>query len=164
MNEATINNKEVDTQTAMNTNDAEQQLANIAKGAMNTNNAEQQLAKIAKGALKLAKPIMAAGREITELRWDFRDLTGWEYANALDCDNAGVNVFRITNKQAFSLFAAAAAKATTIKNDGGVDMHPLDARDIKERMGIDDTIKAVQVATVFFATSARVGNKRILDV
>ena len=125
--------------------------------------AENQLAKIAKGGLKLDKPIMAAGREIGELHWDFRNLTGWEYANALDCDSAGVNVFRITNKQALSLFAAAAAKATTIRNENGMDIHPLDARDIKERMGIDDTIKAVQTATVFFVTSARVGNRRILD-
>ena len=125
--------------------------------------AEKQLAKISKGALKLDRPIKAAGHEITELRWDFRALTGWEYANALDCDADGVNVFRITNKQALSLFAAAAAKGTTIRNENGMDIHPLDARDIKERMGIDDTIKAVQMATVFFATSARVGNKRILD-
>lgn len=123
--------------------------------------AEQQLAKIAKGSMKLEKPITAAGKEITELHWDFRSLTGWEYANALDYDNAGDNVFRITNKQALSLFAAAAAKATTMLNDGGIQIHPLDAQDIKQRMGIDDTIKAVQMATVFFVTSARVGNKRI---
>ena len=125
--------------------------------------AEKQLARIAKGVMKLEKPIMGAGREVTELKWDFRNLTGWEYANALDSDSSGVNVFRITNKQALSLFAAAAAKATTVKNDAGVEIHPLDMEDIKSRMGIDDTIMAVQTATVFFVTSARVGNKRILD-
>lgn len=125
--------------------------------------AEKLLPTIAKGGLKLEKPILAAGREITELHWDFRNLTGWEYASALDSDDAGVNAFRITNKQALSLFAAAAAKATVVKNENGMDIHPLDARDIKERMGINDTIKAVQHATVFFITSARAGNKRILS-
>ena len=144
----------------VNINTAENKAVEVANAVAE---AEQQLARIAKGVMKLEKPIHAAGREITELCWDFRSLTGWEYANALDCDNAGVNVFRITNKQAFSLFAAAAAKATVATNDGGIQIHPLDARDIKERMGIDDTIKAVQTATVFFVTSARVGNKRILD-
>lgn len=122
---------------------------------------EKQLAKIAKGVMKLEKPIQAGAGAVTELRWDFRELTGWEYANALDGDSADVNVFKITNKQALCLFAAAAAKATTIKNDAGMDVHPLDARDIRSRMGIDDTIKAVQMATVFFVASARAGNKRI---
>ena len=144
----------------MNKNQDKDMAAKIA--AANAE-AEKQLAKISKGTMKLEKPIMAADRELTELHWDFRTLTGWEYANALDCDDAGVNVFKITNKQAFSLFAAAAAKMTTMKNESGIEIHPLDARDIKERMGIDDTIKAVQLATVFFATSARVGNKRILS-
>jgi len=142
----------------MNKNQDKDMAAKIA--AANAE-AEKQLAKISKGTMKLEKPIMAADRELTELHWDFRTLTGWEYANALDCDDAGLNVFKITNKQAFSLFAAAAAKMTTMKNESGIEIHPLDARDIKERMGIDDTIKAIQLATVFFATSARVGNKRI---
>ena len=132
--------------------------------AAGKNDLAKELDKIASGRMTLMVPLTAAGREITELNWDFRKLTGWDYVNALDCDNAGVNVFKITNKQALSLFAAAAAKATTMKNEAGIEIHPLDAHDIRDRLGIDDTIKAVQTATVFFVASARVGNKRISDV
>lgn len=133
------------------------------KNEQATNNIEKELEHIAKGTMKLMVPLTAAGREITELKWDFRSLSGWEYVGALDYDNAGVNVFKLTNKQALSLFAAAAAKATTMKREDGSEFNPLDAHDIRDRLCIDDSIKAVQTATVFFITSARVGNKRISD-
>ncbi len=120
----------------------------------------EHLANISKGKITLFTPIRAAGKDITELRWNFRNLNGWEYANAMDCDMSG-SVFRITNRQALGLFAASAAKETTIKNESGVDIHPLDAQDIRERIGIDDCAKAVQVASVFFLASVREGNKRI---
>ena len=122
--------------------------------------AEEHLNRISVGKMKLLQPIRAAGQDITELKWNFRNLTGWEFASAMDCDSAS-NVFRITNKQALGLFAASAAKETTIKNDGGVEIHPLDAQDIRQRIGIDDCVKAVQIAAVFFVASAREANKRI---
>lgn len=121
---------------------------------------EEHLAKISTGKMTLMKPIRAAGQDITELKWNFRALTGWEYADAMDCDMSG-SVFRITNRQALGLFAASAAKETTIKDENGREIHPLDAQDIRQRIGIDDCAKAVQVASVFFLTSIRVGNKRI---
>ncbi|MBR6570367.1 MAG: hypothetical protein IKK75_07935 [Clostridia bacterium] len=121
---------------------------------------EEHLNRISTGKMKLLQPIRAAGQDITELKWNFRNLTGWEFASAMDCDSAS-NVFRITNKQALGLFAASAAKETTIKNDGGVEIHPLDAQDIRQRIGIDDCVKAVQLAAVFFVASAKEANKRI---
>lgn len=123
---------------------------------------EEHLNKISKGTIKLLQPIRAAGMDITELHWNFRNMTGWEYANAMDCDTSS-SVFRITNRQALSLFAVSAAKETVIKNDRGEDIRPLDAQDIRERIGIDDSTKVIQVATVFFLASAREGNKRILS-
>lgn len=122
--------------------------------------AEEHLNRISAGKIKLLKPIRAAGKDITELHWNFRNLTGWEYANAMDCDTAP-NAFRISNKQAISLFAASAAKETTIKNDNGVDIHPLDEQDIRQRIGIDDCMKAAQIASVFFIASVAEANKRI---
>lgn len=121
---------------------------------------EEHLNRIATGKMTLLQPIRAAGQDITELKWNFRNLTGWEFASAMDCDNAA-NVFRISNRQALGLFAASAAKETTIKNDGGVEIRPFDAQDIRQRIGIDDCVKAVQIATVFFVASAREANKRI---
>lgn len=112
----------------------------------NTNQAgEITLSMISKGTLELAAPIRARSEDITELHYDFNKLTGWEYAEAMDSDPAARNVFVVTKKQALCLFAAAAAKATP----------DVDATDIKERIGIADAQRAVQVATLFLSTSAR---------
>ena len=133
---------------------------NEEKTNKNENSFDEQLDKFSKGTLKLFKPIIAAGKEIAELNYDFRKMTGWEYANALDSDTNAGSIFKITNKQALALFAASAAKETTAQNESGETYHPLDAQDIRERIGIDDTIKATQLASVFFIGSARAGSKR----
>ncbi len=100
---------------------------------------------ISKGTLELAMPIRARSKDVTALHYDFTRLTGWEYAEAMDSDPAARNVFVVTKKQAICLFAAAAAKVTP----------DVDAKDIKERIGLADAQRAVQVATLFLTTSAR---------
>lgn len=104
---------------------------------------------ISKGTLELALPIRARSKDITKLHYDFTKLTGWEYADAMDSDPSARNVFVVTKKQAICLFAAAAAKVTT----------DVDAKDIKERIGLADAQRAVQVATLFLTTSAREAGK-----
>jgi len=111
----------------------------------------EQLRKLAHGKMQLETPIRAGGKDVAELEYDFQRLTGWEYAEAMDSDNSAANMFRISSRQAFALFATAAGKATS----------GIDAIDIKERMGSTDAIKAVQLATIFFVAAARAGNKRI---
>lgn len=103
-----------------------------------------------KGALTLATPIKAGGENIEKLYYDFSRLTGLEYVAAMDSDN-NTNIYIITNKQALMLFAATAAKETK----------GIDSVDIIERIGINDSVKAVQLAQLFFRASARVGNSRI---
>lgn len=117
-----------------------QKQAEAAKQALNT---------FSKGAFKLSTPIRAGGKDMAELEYDFTKLTGWEYVEAMDADGGAKSVFKITQKQALCLFAAAAGKATN-----GVD-----ATDIKERIGAVDAMRAVQVATVFLTASARAANQ-----
>lgn len=105
-----------------------------------------------KGKLKLESPILASGKEVSELEYDFGKLTGWDFANAVDgAASAKSSAFRLTQRQALMLFAAAAEKC----NDG------VDAEDIKRRMSIDDAIKATQIAALFFNTSSQAGNLRM---
>lgn len=115
---------------------------NAAKKAETVKKAIKELYK---GTLKLSKPIRAASEDITELHYDFTTLTGWDYVDAMDSDTAAKNMFKVTSKQALSLFAVAAAKKTD----------NVDAKDIKERIGIVDAAKAVQLATVFLVTSTK---------
>lgn len=116
---------------------------------------EVQLQKFSRGKIRLATPILASDKDVTELIYDFAALTGRELVAALDKSGAvGVNAFRITDTQAFELFAAAAGKATA----------GIDATDIRERMGAVDSVKAVQLATVFFSAANRAGNRRISNV
>ena len=112
---------------------------------------EEQIRQVSKGTLKLTVPIQDGENTVTELNWDFLSLTGAEYVDALDADRKAVNTFRITNTQAFCLFAAAAAKATK----------GIDATDIRRGMGIMDAQKATQLATVFFTASNQAGYRRI---
>lgn len=107
------------------------------------------LSMISKGTLELAAPIRARSKDVTALHYDFTKLTGWEYAEAMDSDPAARNIFIVTKKQAICLFAAAAAKATP----------DIDAKDIKERIGLADAQRAAQVATLFLTTSAREAGK-----
>lgn len=104
--------------------------------------------KYAKGTLTLEKPIQDGENTITELKWDFSNITGTEYCDAMDMDPNGSNVFRLTTKQALYLFATAAGKATP----------GLDAKDIRTRIGMMDANAAIQATIVFFNTSSRAGN------
>ena len=109
---------------------------------------------VARGKFELLAPIMSNGKEVKALQYDFTKLTGMEYVRAMGrADDGSVrkNSLRITEEQALSLFAAAAAKAS----------EDVDARDILDQIGIDDSIKAIQAATTFFIASSRAGNYRI---
>lgn len=107
------------------------------------------LDSMSKGTMQLVTPIRAKSSDVTELQYDFKKLTGMEYVEAMDSDPNAKNVFKVTAKQALCLFAVAAGKVTD----------DLDATDIKERIGVADTVKAVQLATVFLVASAREANK-----
>lgn len=116
--------------------------------------AEELARMVSKGEMRLIKPIRASGNDISVLHFDFTKLTGWEFAQAMDRDDSGrTNAFRLTEMQAFELFAAAAAKSTP----------DIDAEDIRHRMGIEDAIKAAQLATSFFNFTSRAANTRITN-
>ena len=123
----------------------------------NNQNEQQEVKKVSpvplsllsRGTLELATPIRARSTDVTVLHYDFTRLTGWEYVEAMDSDPNSRNVFNVSKKQALCLFAAAAAKAT----------EDVDATDIKERIGLADALRAVQVATVFLVRSAQEAGK-----
>ena len=134
-------------QEAVTKEQADEAARNIEKRT-----AEAQLAMLeGKGVLELLQPIRAAGQDVIKLVYDFTRLTGMEYAEAMDSDPQADQVFRITNRQALALFAAAAAK----------DTPHVDKKDILERIGVADAMKGAQLATLFFVTSTRSGNLRI---
>jgi hypothetical protein len=129
---------------------SEEAIKNEKNEVKATENVQKVLAgEITKGTLKLSTPIRAKSQDVTELQYDFSKLTGWEYVEAMDADVTARNVFKISNKQALCLFAAAAGKATP----------DVDATDIKERIGAVDALRAVQLATVFLITSTRAANQ-----
>lgn len=108
--------------------------------------------QVAKGKLTLAQPILSKGVEYDVLHYDFMALSGFEYADAMDSDaSRNADSFHLTNRQALSLFAVAVAKVT----------EDVDKEAVIRGLSIGDTIKAVQLATVFFVTSSRAGNRRI---
>ena len=107
--------------------------------------------KEGKGRLRLETPILANDEEITELVYDFTDITGMEYVAAMDSDPNAMQIFKITYRQGLALFAAAAAKQT----------EAVDSRDIMERIGMTDAVEGVQLATLFFSSSTRAGRLRI---
>lgn len=104
-----------------------------------------------KGRLKLEMPFTVGERTYEELIYDFMDLKGFEYADAMGTDPQADNAYRITQRQALALFAKAAAKQT----DG------LDMQDIQSELGITDAVEGVQLATLFFNASTRAGRMRI---
>lgn len=104
---------------------------------------------ISKGTLELATPIRARSKDIKELHYDFSKLSGWEYAEAMDSDPTTRNMFVVSKKQAICLFAAAVSKV----------MPEVDATDVKQRLGIADAQRAVQVATLFLTRAAREAGK-----
>lgn len=107
----------------------------------------EQVEKNKAGVMKLKKPMRAGGKDLTELMYDFSELTAWEYAAALDSDANNTNSFRLSKRQAVALFAAAAAKKTP----------EVDEKDVKERLSIEDGIQAANIATVFFICASRAG-------
>ena len=104
-----------------------------------------------KGRLRLETPIIAGDKEITELIYDFTEMTGLEYTAAMDSDPGAQQIYRITYRQGLALFATAAAKLTA----------NVDTKDIMERMGVTDAVEAVQLSTSFFAASTRAGRMRL---
>lgn len=113
---------------------------------------EEQIRRYGKGKLELTTPILADGKDVKELKYDFTALTGMDFVSAIDRGMDGSNSgFRIAATQAFNLFAAAAEKATS----------GIDATDIRRGMSAKDSVKAVQLATVFFVASSRAGDKHI---
>ena len=104
-----------------------------------------------KGRLRLEKPIQSGDEEITELIYDFTEMTGVEYTDAMDSDQNAVGTYRITYRQALALFAKAAAKQT----------ERLDMQDILSKIGVTDAVEATQLATLFFNASTRAGRLRI---
>ena len=108
--------------------------------------------KVSKGRFKLLVPIEDGEKKYDELTYDFNRLTGWELAKAIDNGaDRNANPSNVTDTQALSLFAVAAAKCT-----GG-----LDAKDIMERLSAQDAIAAISVASIFFKGSLLAGSLRI---
>lgn len=136
-----------------NEKNGEKNAAAIKAAAQKIFDPKEQIKKFGKGTMQLNTPIQDGENVYDKLHWDFTALTGAEYVNALDMDRDAANSFRITNKQAFFLFAAAAEKAT----------NGLDAEDIRRGLSIQDAQKATQLATVFFTASSRAGDERILN-
>lgn len=128
------------------------QLQEEAEKIKKRNIEADEIIKQGKGRLTLETPILSRDEEVKELQYDFTRLTGLEYTEAMDSDPTAQQIYRITYKQALSLFAKAAAKET----DG------LDARDIMQRIGVTDAVEGVQLATIFFTASTRAGRMRIL--
>jgi hypothetical protein len=110
-----------------------------------------EIIKTGKGRLKLEKPLRAHDREIDELIYDFTDLTGMEYTEAMDNGFESNNVYAISNRQALSLFAKAAAKQT----------EDVDQKDIMSQIGMTDALEGVQLAMLFFNASTQAGRMRI---
>ncbi|MBR1565339.1 MAG: hypothetical protein IJ649_01120 [Oscillospiraceae bacterium] len=115
------------------------------------NQAANEAMKAGKGRLALEAPIQSGDETITELAYDFTELTGIEYADAMDTDPNAQQAYRITYRQGLALFARAAAKQT----------ERLDMQDIIERIGATDAVEGVQLATLFFNASTRAGRLRI---
>lgn len=143
------------TSTAPETQENKQNTEQFIKDRIEEYKAKSMMANEAmregKGRLKLETPIKSGEETVEELVYDFNTLTGLELTNAMDSDPNSSQVFRITYRQALSLFAAAVAKNTDA----------LDQRDIVEKLGITDAVAGVQLATLFFNASTRAGRLRI---
>ena len=110
----------------------------------------EQLRELTKGTLKLMKPIRARSQDVTELQYDFCALTGEELMNVLDSDMAG-NMFAISNRQALALFAETAGSCNEL----------VDSKDVIKRISGPDSVKAMQLAKLFYNASSQAGNKNI---
>ena len=108
---------------------------------------EEAMEKLTRGVLKLKEPITVRGKDTKELAYDFGKLRGVDYVSAMDSDRESRNIFKVSSKQAFTLFAKACAKVNS----------DLDEVDVMQRLGLADTMQAVQTATVFLVASSRKG-------
>lgn len=112
----------------------------------------QHALRMASGTLRLQQPIRARSTDIEELQYDMGRITGLEFVGAMDCDPGAYSSGRISAKQSLYLFALGVSKCMA---------GTLDARDVRERMGVQDAIKATQIASIFFNASNRAGDQRI---
>lgn len=121
----------------------------------------EQLRQLTRGRLKLMQPFRAHSEDVTEVRFDFCSLTNEELMDALDSAPFN-NVFAISNSQAMAIFCATAGKcAPTFTDEDGHKSKLYDARDVKKRMGPTDSVKAVQLAKLFYNASSREGGNNI---
>lgn len=121
----------------------------------------EQLRELCRGKLVLMEPIRARGQDVTELHFDFCALTGNEMMDALDSVPSSRNMFEINNRQAVALFAATAGKCAPADEDGGKNSKLYDAKDVAERIGAADSVKAMQLAKLFYNASSQAGNRNI---
>jgi len=121
----------------------------------------ETLRKLCRGKLKLMTPIRAHSQDVREVTFDFCDLTGMEMMDALDSVAMVNNMFGISNRQAIALFAATAEKCAPIFDDGGTRTRLYDAKDIREKLGAADSVKAMQLAKLFYNASSQAGNNNI---
>ena len=106
---------------------------------------------VSSGKFRLKTPIRDGETIYETLNYDFNALTARELAKAIDNGTTGRNdAFDMSDGQALSLFAAAAAKVTP----------GLDATDIFERMGAADGVAAIRVAAIFFRGTSLAGSLR----
>lgn len=121
----------------------------------------QVLRQICRGKLKLLHPFRAHGQDVKEVTFDFCDLTGTEMMDALDEVVTVNNMYGISNKQALALFAATAGKCAPMVEDGSTLTRLFDAKDVKARLGAADSVKAIQLAKLFYQASGQAGNSNI---
>lgn len=121
----------------------------------------EQLRQLTSGKLKLMQPFRAHGEDVTEVRFDFCSLTSEELMDAMDSAPFN-NLFAVSNSQAMAIFCATAGKcAPTFTDEDGHKSKLYDARDVKKRMGPTDSVKAVQLAKLFYNASSQAGGNNI---
>ena len=120
----------------------------------------EMLRDLCRGTLKLFQPIRAHGQDVKEIRFDFCALTGIEVMDALDSGKVN-NMFTISNGQAIALFAATAEKCAPMIEENGRMTRLYDAKDVLARLSGADSVKAVQLAKLFYNASGQAGNNNI---
>lgn len=114
---------------------------------------EEIVTQASTGTLVLSQPFKSDGIMISELHYDFKAVSGIEFADAMDSDySRRSDSFRITGKQALSLFAVAVEKR---------EEH-CDKRDVLRGLSVEDSVAAIQAATLFFRAASQAGNLRTM--
>lgn len=157
-----MNEKKIHTEKPAETPEEKQRRENAETRERLKKQAEEERKKVkealeamreGKGRLGLKNPILAGEKEITELTYDFTELTGLDYTEAMDAGAGmgGRNLPGMGYRQGLSLFAKAASKCTE-----GLDMN-----DIVSRISAADAAEGVELASLFFSESIQAGRKRI---